>query len=242
VEEIPELRERLKEIPELRQQVEEIPELRERLKEIPELRQQVEEIPELRQQVKKIPELQERLKEIPELRQQVEEIPELREKLKDIPWLWQQVEEIPELRERTQELEDESRKTHGVATKGRCAAFRELIQWGMKQDTVVYKAYNRKIAAPGQRKIRVGHVRHEASIIVPFLHMELHVSDMLDWQAALASIPGNLASNYSVSMCLAETAFEEVFGFHPTNSGSGIFQNEQCGKSNDNLASSLIWY
>jgi hypothetical protein len=72
--------------------------------------------------------------------------------------------------------------------------------------------------------------------------MELHVSDMLDWQVALENIPDNLVGNYPLSICLAETASEEVFGFHPTESGSGIFQNEQCGKSNYNLPSSLILY
>jgi hypothetical protein len=243
--EIPLLRQQVEVIPSLRQQVKVIPGLLKQVEEIPSLRQQVKVIPGLLKQVEEIPSLRQQVEEIPSLRQQVEEIPSLRQQVEEIPGLLKQVEEIPSIQRRIQELEDESEKTRGVTTKGQCAAFRELIQWGMKQDTVVAKtvrAYNQKNAASGGRRVRAGNVKREASIIIPFLHMELHVSDMLDWQAALARIPDNLAANYPLGMCLAETSFEEVFGFHPTESGSGILQNEECGKSNYNLASSLILY
>lgn len=209
-----------------------IPKLQEKVKEIPGLRQQVEEIPSLRKQVEEIPSLRQQVEEIPSLRKQVEEIPSLRQQL-------------DQLQSRIQELEHKSKKIHSVTTKGRYATFRELMKWGVTQNRVVNKtvrAYNRKIAASGRERARVGNVKRETSIVLPFLSMELHVGDMIDWQAALASIPNNLASDYPLSICLAETAFKEIFGFHPTEAGSGIFQNEQCGKSNYNLASSLILY
>lgn len=229
---IPKLQEKVKEIPGLRQQVEEIPSLRKQVEEIPSLRQQVEEIPSLRKQVEEIPSLRQQLDQIPSLRQQLDQIPSLRQQL-------------DQLQSRIQELEHKSKKIHSVTTKGRYATFRELMKWGVTQNRVVNKtvrAYNRKIAASGRERARVGNVKRETSIVLPFLSMELHVGDMIDWQAALASIPNNLASDYPLSICLAETAFKEIFGFHPTEAGSGIFQNEQCGKSNYNLASSLILY
>jgi hypothetical protein len=151
-------------------------------------------------------------------------------------------ERVTKLREKIQEPEAESVKTRGVTTKGQYVTFRELIGWGAKQNTIIDKtvqAYNQKVGASGGRRTRAANVRRQASIV---LHMEVHVSDMLDWQAALGSIPDNLADNYPLIICLAETAFEEVFGFHPTDSGSGIFQNEHCGKPNYNLASSLVLY
>lgn len=209
-----------------------IPKLQEKVKEIPGLRQQVEEIPSLRKQVEEIPSLRQQLDQIPSLRQQLDQIPSLRQQL-------------DQLQSRIQELEHKSKKIHSVTTKGRYATFRELMKWGVTQNRVVNKtvrAYNRKIAASGRERARVGNVKRETSIVLPFLSMELHVGDMIDWQAALASIPNNLASDYPLSICLAETAFKEIFGFHPTEAGSGIFQNEQCGKSNYNLASSLILY
>jgi hypothetical protein len=169
----------------------------------------------------------------------------LEEQVKEISELQEKVKEMPELQERIQKLEDESKKIRGVTTKGPFASVRELINWGMHEDTVIDKtvqAHNKKIAASGGKEIQASDVKAEARIFMPILHLGIHVSDMVDWKAALATTTNNLTDEYSLGICLAETAFETVFGFHPTNPVSAMVFRVGHGKSNCNLASSLILY
>jgi hypothetical protein len=177
-----------------------------------------------------------------------DEIPKLQGKIRklegdEIPKLQEELKEIPKLRERIQMLEDESKEIRGVTTKGLFASIRELINWGMNEETVINKAvqaYNENVAARGEKEIEASDITSEARVLMPFLHLGIHVSDMLDWNTALTRTTNNLTGEYSVGLCLAETAFEQVFGYHPNSPLSATaFQNEH-GKSNYNLASSLI--
>src|SRR5436305_1758830 len=100
-------------------------------------------------------------------------------------------------------LEDESKKIRSVTMKGLFASVRELINWDMHEDTIIDKtvrAYNQKKASSGGREIQASDIRSEALVFMPFLHMGIHVSDMSDWKAALATTTNKLTDEYSLSL------------------------------------------